>query len=88
MYYTQVLQSEYDSHLFAGDIAIKGSQKMQCIASHPDGTVETRRDICECDMCSVGEFGECEYNDGETMMMKGLTMMELIAGRRRDGSGG
>ena len=45
IHYTQVLQSEYDSHLFAGDISIKGSQKMQCIAFHPDGTVETRRDI-------------------------------------------
>ena len=32
---------------------------MHCLAFHPDGSVETRRDICNCDECFEGMFSKC-----------------------------
>ena len=38
---------------------IKGCIKLHCIAFHPDGSVETNRDICDCDECFRGKFSKC-----------------------------
>ena len=69
MYYTEVTQASY-LQIRPEELPIKGSQKVHCIAFHPDGTVQTRRDICDCDECFEGNFQECDYCDrtGEDVM--------------------
>ena len=47
MYYTEVTQASYDLQIRPEELPIKGSQKVHCIAFHPDGTVQTRHDICD-----------------------------------------
>ena len=65
MYYTEIKQDIYNSHTKPDALPINGSQKMHCIAFHPDGTVLTSRDICDCDECFAGNLNNCEYEGFE-----------------------
>ena len=65
MYYTEIKQDIYNSHTKTDALPIKGSQKMYCIAFHPDGTVLTSRDICDCDECFADNVNNCEYEEFE-----------------------
>ena len=63
MYYTEITQNNFDSQTCPDPFPIPGSQKLHCIAFHPDGTIQTSRDICDCDDCFSGDMLNCQYRN-------------------------
>ena len=61
MYYIEITKIEFDSHQQSTALTIKGSLKLHCITFHPDGTIQSSKDICDCNECFVGNMMSCEY---------------------------
>ena len=46
------------------ELPIPGSQKLHMIAFHPDGTIVTKDNLCNCDQCNAGKFHQCPIENG------------------------
>ena len=64
MHYYEVKMSDIENQSEPDEYPIAGCQKLHSIAFHPDGSVELKRDICDCDRCFIGKFSECCYEVG------------------------
>ena len=75
-YYYQVLTKDSidDDRNNRPELPIPGCRKNRMISFHPSGKVQTKRHMCSCDECCIGNFESCindvdnhhlEFNDDE-----------------------
>ena len=62
-HYAEITIDEVNNFPTVNQRPIAGSSKLHMMAYFPDGTISGREDICECDMCIIGKFSECEFSD-------------------------
>ena len=65
MHYSEITADEINSQPMPVPRIINGCRKLHCIAFHPDSSIETSRDICDCDHCFQGYFSNCVYKYGD-----------------------
>ena len=61
MHYSEITVDKINSQPMPVSRIINGCRKLHCIAFHPEGSIETSHDICDCDYCFQGYLSKCLY---------------------------
>ena len=61
MHYSEITADKINSQPMPVSRIIIVCRKLHCIAFHPDGSIETSCDICDCDYCFQGYLSKCLY---------------------------
>ena len=49
------------------------------LAFFPDGYVQTKVNICSCNVCIKGEFTSCSHEVGKKLFFNMIVMQKLVA---------
>ena len=62
-HYTEIAVEEMSGYATVKPRPVQGCTKFHMMAFHPDGSIFTREDLCDCDSCIDGKFSECKVSN-------------------------